>query len=160
MSDLSHLDPSGRVRMVDVSAKEPTERTAIAEGFLRAAPDTIRRILEGTLPKGDFRPAVQLAAIAAAKRTAELIPLCHALPLDHVEVDVEPQPDAGRVRVVATAQARARTGVEMEALCAVSVGLLTAYDLLKAVDKDLRLEGIRLLEKRGGRSGPWKASGS
>ncbi|MFN8178117.1 MAG: cyclic pyranopterin monophosphate synthase MoaC [bacterium] len=158
MSDLSHLDPSGRVRMVDVSAKEPTGRTAVAEGYLRAAPDTIRRIVDGTLPKGDFRPAVQLAAIAAAKRASDLIPLCHPLPLDHVAVEVEPEPEAGRVRVVATATARARTGVEMEALCAVSVGLLTAYDLLKAVDRNLRLDGIRLLEKRGGRSGSWKAA--
>lgn len=157
MKDLSHLDPSGRVRMVDVSAKEPTERTAVAEGFLRASPDTVRRVVEGTLPKGDFRPAVQLAAIAAAKRTAELIPLCHVLPLDHVAVDVETDVDAGRIRVIATATARARTGVEMEALSAVAVGLLTAYDLLKAVQRDLRLEGIRLLEKRGGRSGDWKA---
>ena len=143
--------------MVDVSAKTPSDRVAIAEGFLRAKPDTIRRIAADDLPKGDFRAAVQLAAIAAAKRTAELIPLCHSLPLEHVGVDVEPDPDAGRVRVVATATAHARTGVEMEALTAVTVGLLTAFDLLKAVDKELRLEGIRVLEKRGGRSGHWKA---
>ena len=160
MSDLSHLDPSGRVRMVDVSAKEPTGRIAIAEGFLRASPDALRHIAGGTLPKGDFRPVVQLAAIAAAKRTSELIPLCHPLPLEHVEVLVETDVEAGHVRVVAQASASARTGVEMEALCAVSVGLLTAYDLLKAVDKNLRLDGIRLLEKRGGRSGPWKAAGA
>jgi cyclic pyranopterin monophosphate synthase len=157
VSDLSHLDPSGRVHMVDVSGKEPTRRVAVAEGFLRAAPRTIQCIVDGELPKGDFRPAVQLAAIAAAKRTAELIPLCHPLPLDHVDVQVETDVERGSVRVVATAGARARTGVEMEALCAVSVGLLTAYDLLKAVDRDLRVDGIRLLEKRGGRSGTWKA---
>jgi cyclic pyranopterin phosphate synthase len=141
--------------MVDVSSKEATERVAIAEGFLRASPETLRRIVEGTLPKGDFRPTVQLAGIAAAKRTSELIPLCHPLALDHVEVDVETQ-DA-RVRVVATTTVTARTGVEMEALTAVAVALLTAYDLLKAVDKNMRIEGIRLLEKRGGRSGEWKA---
>ncbi len=158
MKDLSHLDPEGRVRMVDVSAKEPTSRIAVAEGFLVASPATIARIADGTLPKGDFRPAVQLAGIGGAKRTSELIPLCHPLPLDHVELDVTPDADAGRVRVVATTSVRARTGVEMEALTAVSVALLTAYDLLKAVDKELRLEGIRLLEKRGGRSGDWKAS--
>ena len=157
MSDLSHLDPAGRVRMVDVSSKEPTARIAVAEGYLRTTPDTIRRIVEGSLPKGDFRPAVQLAALAAAKRTSDLVPLCHPLPLDHVAVDVETDVDGGRVRVVAAASARARTGVEMEALTAVTVGLLTAYDLLKALDRDLRLEGIRLLEKRGGRSGDWKA---
>lgn len=158
MKDLSHLDPQGRVRMVDVSAKEPTARVAVAEGFLVASPDTIARIAEGTLPKGDFRPTVQLAGIAGAKRTAELIPLCHPLPLDHVEVDVIPDAEAGRVRVTATTMVRARTGVEMEALTAVSVALLTAYDLLKAVDRELRIEGIRLLEKRGGRSGDWKAA--
>ena len=160
MSDLSHLDPSGRVRMVDVSGKDITERTAVAEGFLRATPDTVRRIVENQLPKGDFRPAVQLAAIAGAKRAADLIPLCHPLPLDHLAVEVETDVDAGWVRVVASATARARTGVEMEALTAVAVGLLTAYDLLKAVQRDLRIEGIRLLEKRGGRSGDWKAAGA
>jgi cyclic pyranopterin phosphate synthase len=160
VSDLSHLDPSGRVRMVDVSAKDATERTAVAEGFLQASPATVRRVVEGELPKGDFRPTVQLAAIAAAKRASELIPLCHPLPLDHVDVDVETDAETGRIRVLATATARARTGVEMEALTAVAVGLLTAYDLLKAVQRDVRLEGIRLLEKRGGRSGEWKAAGS
>jgi cyclic pyranopterin phosphate synthase len=157
VNDLSHLDPRGRVRMVDVSAKSPSARMAVAEGVLRAAPDTIRRIDEGTLPKGDFRPTVEVAGIAAAKRTAELIPLCHPLGLDHVAVDVTTDADAGRVRVVATATVNGRTGVEMEALTAVSVALLTAYDLLKAVDKGMRIEGVRLLEKRGGRSGDWKA---
>jgi cyclic pyranopterin phosphate synthase len=141
--------------MVDVSGKAETERVAVAEGFLRAAPETLRRIAEGSLPKGDFRPTVQLAGIAAAKRTSELVPLCHPLPLHHVEVDVET--GDGRVRVVATATVTARTGVEMEALTAVAVALLTAYDLLKAVDKNMRIEGIRLLEKRGGRAGDWKA---
>lgn len=143
--------------MVDVSSKAVTARTAVAEGTLRAAPDTIRRIVDGTLPKGDFVPAVQLAAVAAAKRTAELIPLCHTLPLDHVQAKVETDPQAGTVRLVATVTATARTGVEMEALTAVSVGLLTAYDLLKAVDRGMRIEGVRVLEKRGGRSGDWKA---
>jgi cyclic pyranopterin phosphate synthase len=141
--------------MADVSGKAETERVAVAEGFLRAAPETLRRIAEGSLPKGDFRPTVQLAGIAAAKRTSELVPLCHPLPLHHVEVDVET--GDGRVRVVATATVTARTGVEMEALTAVAVALLTAYDLLKAVDKNMRIEGIRLLEKRGGRAGDWKA---
>jgi len=156
VSDLSHLDPAGRVRMVDVSSKRETERVAVAEGYLRAAPDTLRRIVDGDLPKGDFRPTVQLAGIAAAKRTSELIPLCHPLPLHHVGVDVEVRD--GRLRVVATTTVTARTGVEMEALTAVSVTLLTAWDLLKAVDRDLRIEDVRLLEKRGGRSGDWKAA--
>lgn len=160
MKDLSHLDPHGRVRMVDVSSKSPTARVAVAEGFLHAAPDTIRRIADGTLPKGDFAPTVQLAALAAAKRTAELIPLCHPLPLDHLDAKVETDPDAGTVRLVVTAAATARTGVEMEALTGVSVGLLAAFDLLKAVDRGLRIDGVRVLEKRGGRSGDWKAGGA
>lgn len=156
MSDLSHLDSAGRVRMVDVSGKAESDRVAVAEGFLRAAPETLQAIVEGTLPKGDFRPTVQLAGIAGAKRTSELIPLCHPLPLNHVEVEVEPELEASRLRVTATATVTARTGVEMEALTAVSVALLTAWDLLKAVDRGMRIEGIRLLEKRGGRSGDWK----
>jgi cyclic pyranopterin monophosphate synthase len=157
VKDLSHLDPRGRVRMVDVSAKSPTERVAVAEGYLRAAPATVRAVQEGKLPKGDFRPTVQLAGIGGAKRTAELIPLCHPLGLDHVSVEVETDADAGTVRVVATTTVHGRTGVEMEALTAVSVALLTAYDLLKAIDKSMRIDGVRLLEKRGGRSGDWKA---
>ncbi len=157
MSDLSHLDSEGRVRMVDVSAKDATDRVAVAEGFLVASPETLRRVVEGDLPKGDFRPTVQLAGIAAAKRTADLVPLCHPLALQHVDVQVEPDPERGRLRVVATTVVHARTGVEMEALTAVSVALLTAWDMLKAVDKSMRIEGIRLLEKRGGRSGPWRA---
>ena len=157
MSGLSHLDSRGRVRMVDVSGKEPTDRVAIAEGSLVAAPETLRRVAAGDLPKGDFRPTVQLAGIAAAKRTAELIPLCHPLPLHHVDVQVDVDVDAGRLTVTAMTVVTARTGVEMEALTAVSVALLTAWDLLKAVDKSMRIEGIRLLEKRGGRSGDWKA---
>ncbi len=155
LSELSHLDERGRARMVDVSAKEVTARVAIAEGFLHAAPAALRKIAAGELSKGDFVSAVQLAGIAGAKRTAELVPLCHPLPLDHVRVEVEPEPEAGRVRVVATASATARTGVEMEALTAVSVALLTAYDMLKAVDKEMSIDGLRLLEKRGGRSGDW-----
>ncbi len=157
MSDLSHLDSDGRVRMVDVSGKDATDRIAVAEGTLVASPDTLRRVVDGSLPKGDFRPTVQLAGIMAAKRTADLIPLCHPLPLNHVEVTVEPDVDAGRLRVTATTVVNARTGIEMEALTAVSVALLTAWDMLKAVDKNMRIEGVRLLEKRGGRSGTWKA---
>lgn len=143
--------------MVDVSAKQATRRLAVAEGFLHARPETLRLIAERKLPKGDFAPAVQLAGIGGAKQTAVLLPLCHPLPLDHVQVEVEPEPEAGRVRVVATTATLARTGVEMEALAAVSIALLTAYDLLKAVDRDMSIDGIRLLEKKGGASGDWKA---
>jgi cyclic pyranopterin phosphate synthase len=150
LSSLSHLDEKGRARMVDVSSKEATSRVAIAEGFLHAAPLTLRKIASGELAKGDVIPAVQIAGIAGAKRTAELIPLCHPLPLDHIRVEVEPEPEAGRIRVVATVAATARTGVEMEALTAVSIALLTAYDFLKASDKEMSIDGIR-----GGRSGDW-----
>jgi cyclic pyranopterin phosphate synthase len=143
--------------MVDVSSKQESERVAVAEGYLVAAPETLRRIVEDDLPKGDFRPTVQLAGIAGAKRTSDLIPLCHPLALSHVGVEVELEPEVSRLRIVATAAVTARTGVEMEALTAVSVALLAAYDMLKAVDKEMRIEGIRLLEKRGGRSGEWKA---
>jgi cyclic pyranopterin phosphate synthase len=143
--------------MVDVSSKDVTARVAVAEGFLHASPPTLRKIASGELPKGDFTAALQLAGIGGAKRTADLVPLCHPLSLDHVRVEVEPEPEAGRVRVVATAAATARTGVEMEALTAVSVALLTAYDFLKAADKEMSIDGIRLLEKRGGRSGDWKS---
>jgi cyclic pyranopterin phosphate synthase len=157
LSDLSHLDERGRVRMVDVSSKDATERMAVAEGYLVVQPATLQRIVEGTLPKGDFRPAVQIAGVLAAKRTSDLIPLCHPLPLDHIELEVLPDAGARRLRIVATTRVIARTGVEMEALTAVSVALLTAYDMLKAIDKTMRIDGIRLLEKRGGRSGHWKA---
>jgi cyclic pyranopterin phosphate synthase len=138
--------------MVDVSSKDATERVAVAEGYLIVQPATLERIVEGTLPKGDFRPTVQIAGVQAAKRASDLIPLCHPLPLDHVEIDVLPDPGSGRLRVVATTRVTARTGVEMEALTAVSVALLTAYDMLKAIDKTMQIDGIRLLEKRGGRT--------
>jgi cyclic pyranopterin phosphate synthase len=143
--------------MVDVSGKPATDRVAVAEGFLIAAPGTLRKVVEGGLPKGDFAPTVQLAGIGGAKRTSDLIPLCHPLPLQHVQVEVQPDVEAGRLRVTATASVTGKTGVEMEALTAVSVALLAAYDMLKAVDKTMRIDGIRLLEKRGGRSGTWKA---
>lgn len=144
--------------MVDVSGKQATRRVAVAEGYLRAAPETIRKVAEGGTPKGDFRPVVQIAGIAGAKHTAELIPLCHPLPLEHVEVEVEPDAEAGYIRVEARAATRSTTGVEMEALTAVTSALLAAWDMLKAVDKNLRIEGVRLLEKRGGKSGDWKAA--
>jgi cyclic pyranopterin phosphate synthase len=143
--------------MVDVTGKAETARVAVAEGWLLAAPATLRKVTEGGLPKGDFAPAVQLAGIGGAKRTSDLIPLCHPLPLQHVKVEIEPHVEEGRLRVVASASVTGKTGVEMEALTAVSVALLAAWDMLKAVDKDLRIDGIRLLEKRGGRSGDWKA---
>jgi cyclic pyranopterin phosphate synthase len=144
--------------MVDVSAKDPTVRVAVAEGFLHARTETVQRIDAHNLPKGDFTPLVEIAGILGAKRTSDLLPLCHPIALDSVNVVLEMHAEAGRIRIVATAGATARTGVEMEALTAVSISLLAAYDLLKAVDRDLTIGGIRLLEKRGGRSGDWKAN--
>jgi cyclic pyranopterin phosphate synthase len=144
--------------MVDVSAKDATVRVAVAEGFLHARSETVKRIEARDLPKGDFIPAVEVAGIMGAKRTSELLPLCHPIALDSVQVVLETQPENGRIRIIATTGATARTGVEMEALTAVSISLLAAYDLLKAIDRDLTIGGIRLLEKRGGRSGDWKAN--
>jgi cyclic pyranopterin phosphate synthase len=149
---LTHLDAHGRARMVNVGHKPIVRRTAVAAGEFVAAPATLDRMLAsggGDLPKGEALAVARIAGIAAAKRTDELIPLCHSLPLDHVSVDFErTAPD--RVTVTAAASLEARTGVEMEALTAVSVACLTLYDMTKAIDKALRIENIRLLEKRKG----------
>jgi len=141
--------------MVDVGAKEATRRTAVAEGRLVTEPATVALLQEGGGPKGDALAVARVAGIQGAKRTADLIPLCHPLPLDRVEVEVEADPALPGVRVRATASATARTGVEMEALSAVSAALLTAYDMLKSLDRGMHIEGIRLLRKEGGRSGTW-----
>ena len=156
MKRLSHVDDEGRLRMVDVGCKPSTARRATAEGFLVVGPALVRVLRERRGPKGDVLEAARLAGIAAAKRTWELVPLCHQVPLDHVKVDFELGED--RVRIIAAASCRGPTGVEMEALTAVAVAGLTAYDMLKALSREMRLEGIRLLEKRGGRSGTWSAS--
>lgn len=153
---LTHLDAEGRPRMVDIGAKADTERLARAEGYVVLGPAALAAVTEGRVKKGDVLQIARLAGIQGAKRTADLIPLCHPLPLDGVEVDVVPTAD-GRLRVEATAKTRWRTGVEMEALTAVSAAALTVYDMVKAIDKGVRIEGIRLLEKRGGRSGHWVA---
>ena len=158
--ELTHQDEAGRPRMVDVSHKEPTLRTALAEGFLRTAPATLEALHARTTPKGDPLVVARLAGIQAAKRTADLIPLCHPLPLSSVEVSLEVDPELPGLRAAATARAHARTGVEMEALTAVTVCLLTAYDMLKAIDRGMRIEGVRLLRKTGGRSGDWVAPAS
>ncbi len=153
---LSHLNDKGDVRMVDVSAKEVTSRTARAEGFVAMAPATLELIVMGKAPKGDVLATARIAAIMAAKRTAELIPLCHPLPLTQVTVDFDPSRDPPGLRVVATAKVDAKTGVEMEALTAVSVACLTIYDMCKAVDRAMSFSGIRLVEKTGGRSGTFR----
>ena len=153
-SGLTHLDASGRARMVDVSAKPATHRRARAEGFVRLAPATLRLLVSGKLAKGDAFAVARLAGVQAGKRASEWIPLCHPVRLDDLRVDVEP---AGRARVRIEAEARAldRTGVEMEALVAVSAAALALYDMVKAVDRGAEVESVRLLEKEGGRSGRW-----
>ena len=156
MSDeLSHLDGRGRARMVDVGGKPVTRRVCVARGEVRMAPDTLRRIAEGGLPKGDVLATARLAGIQAAKRTAEWIPLCHPLPLDAVEVELTPDPAGSRVLIEARAQAHARTGVEMEALVAVSAAGLTIYDMCKAIDRGMEIGALRLVSKSGGKSGEW-----
>jgi cyclic pyranopterin phosphate synthase len=152
---LSHTDARGRARMVDVSGKPQTERIAVAEGNVIMRKETLDRVIAGNALKGDVLGAARLAGIMAAKRTAELIPLCHPLPLSHADVRLIPERD-GYV-VEATVRTTAQTGVEMEALTAVAVAALTIYDMLKAVDKAMVIGEIRLVEKRGGRSGHYKA---
>ncbi len=150
---LTHLDEEGRARMVDVGSKAVTSREAVARGYVSIQPETARLIREGLMKKGDVLTVAQLAGIMGAKKTSELIPLCHPLPLDKVSVDLELDGEQQRINITATASTSARTGVEMEALTAVSVAALTLYDMCKAVDRGIRIEGIRLVRKRGGQSG-------
>jgi cyclic pyranopterin phosphate synthase len=153
---LSHLNEAGEARMVDVSAKDVTERSATAEGFVAMAPATLDLILSGQSPKGDVLATARIAGIMAAKRTSELIPLCHPLPLTQVTVDFTPSRDPSGIRVEATAKVEGKTGVEMEALTAVVVACLTLYDMCKAVDRCMEFSGVRLVEKTGGRSGTFR----
>ena len=145
-SQLTHIDAQGRASMVDVGHKPPMHRVAVAEGFFVASAATLDRLMSGQMPKGEALGVARIAGIAAAKRTDELIPLCHSLPLDHVSVEFTRSAE-DRIRVEAAASLVARTGVEMEALTAVSLACLTLYDMTKAVDKNLRIEGVRLVSK-------------
>ncbi len=154
---LSHQDEAGRARMVDVGAKRETERIAVAEGALLMAPATLAALRAGRLPKGDPLVVAQVAGIQGAKRTSELIPLCHPLPLTSVEVSLEADESLPGVRAVATVRVRGQTGVEMEALTAVCVSLLTVYDMVKGIDRGMEIRGVRLLRKAGGRTGTWVA---
>jgi cyclic pyranopterin phosphate synthase len=158
MTKLTHLDEQGQARMVDVGHKPDTEREAVARGEVRMRPETLRLIREGNLPKGDVLATARVAGIMAAKRTAELIPLCHTLLLTHVGVDFALDEEGNRVVITATVRCRGKTGVEMEALTAVSVAALTIYDMAKAVERGMVIGEIRLLEKRGGKSGDWSLS--
>ena len=155
MADLTHLDAQGKARMVDIGSKAATQRLAIASGRIRMSAQALAAIRAGDVPKGDVLAAARIAGIMAAKRTAELIPLCHPLALDTVGVDFSFED--GALRVLATAALTGKTGVEMEALTAASVALLTIYDMAKALDKGMVIEDLRLNEKRGGKSGDWKA---
>jgi cyclic pyranopterin phosphate synthase len=160
MSELSHINAEGEATMVDVADKAVTTRVAVAEGYVVMAVDTLELAVAGDAPKGDVFAAARIAGIMAAKRTHDLIPLCHPLALTKVSVDFVAMPERQSVRVEAMAKARGQTGVEMEALTAVAVGCLTLYDMLKARDKTMRIEGIRLLSKTGGKSGDFAAPSS
>jgi cyclic pyranopterin monophosphate synthase len=160
-NDLSHFTDAGRARMVDVSAKPNSERVAIASGVLRMQAATLARIRAGTIAKGDVLTVADVAAVMAAKRTAELIPMCHPLALSGAQVDFSEISLADAdglvgIRVVASANCVGPTGVEMEALCAASVALLTIYDMCKSIDRGMRIESVQLEEKRGGKSGLWR----
>ncbi len=154
-SGLTHLDEQGNARMVDVGAKPATARIAIATGRIRMSPQALAAIRSGDVPKGDVIAAARIAGIMAAKKTADLIPLCHPLGLDAVTLDFTFEDDS--VRATATASLSGKTGVEMEALTATSIALLTIYDMAKAIDKGMVIEDVRLLAKRGGKSGDWQA---
>lgn len=155
---LTHLDERGRAVMVNVGSKPETERVAVARGRVVMQPDTLRLIIEGNLKKGDVLTVAEVAGVMAAKRTAELIPLCHPLLLNKVDVTCTPNPAERCVDIEATVRVHGRTGVEMEALTAVSVAGLTIYDMAKAVDRGMRLTDVRLVYKSGGQSGDWQAA--
>ena len=156
MNGLNHVDDSGRARMVDVSDKDETVRTARARGFLSCKPETLEQALAGTAPKGSAIHTAELAGIMAAKRTAELIPLCHPLPLTKVEVRIDADDGLPGFRVTAEVRTKAVTGVEMEALTTVSVACLTLFDMLKAIDRTMTIGGIEVVSKSGGKSGNWQ----
>ncbi|MCP4541962.1 MAG: cyclic pyranopterin monophosphate synthase MoaC [Chloroflexi bacterium] len=153
---LTHLDKDGRIHMVDVGEKPDTERIAVAKGEVAMCPETLRLIAEKGVPKGDVLAVAQTAGIMAAKRTPDLIPLCHPIMLTKVDVAFHIDTEASRIEITATARSRGKTGVEMEALTAVSVAALTIYDMAKAVEKTMRIDNIHLVYKSGGKSGEWR----
>ena len=157
MTELTHFDDAGAAHMVDVSGKATTDRVAVAEGWVKMSTETLAIVRSGTSRKGDVVGVARLAGIMGAKRTADLIPLCHPLPLSRVALDLMPDEALPGLRITATVATAGRTGVEMEALTAVSVACLTVYDMAKAVQKDMEIGGLRLLSKSGGKSGDWTA---
>ena len=155
MSDLTHFNETGEAHMVDVSAKEATHRIAVAEGTIRMQEMTLALIMEGGHKKGDVLGIARVAGIMAAKKTAELIPLCHPLAISHNDISLKPEPEDARVYCQARVETVGPTGVEMEALNAVQIALLTIYDMCKAIDRGMSIESVRLLKKSGGKSGDW-----
>ena len=155
MSKLTHFNQSGEAHMVDVGAKESTRRIAVTEGRIQMEPATLELIQQGGHKKGDVLGIARVAGIMAAKKTADLVPLCHPLALTHVNIDLTPDPDTSSIYCQATVETRGQTGVEMEALCATQVALLTIYDMCKAVDRGMTINQVQLLEKKGGKSGHW-----
>jgi cyclic pyranopterin phosphate synthase len=153
MKEMSHMDEQGRPKMVDVSGKPETERIAIAKGLVKMQAATFKRIKEGGVEKGDVLAVAQLAGISAAKQTSHLIPLCHPIPIDEVKIDFELDDKNSAVEITAAVKSTGRTGVEMEALTAVSIAALTIYDMVKSIDRGARIESIRLVKKSGGKSG-------
>ncbi len=153
MTDLTHFDKEGKAIMVDVGGKENTRRVAVARGVVKMQPETLARILDNRMEKGDVFGVARLAGIMAAKKTSDLIPLCHPLLLNSITVKFSPDSDNSRVEIEATVKVNGQTGVEMEALTAVSIAALTIYDMCKAVDKTMTVDAVRLIEKKGGRSG-------
>lgn len=156
MTQLTHFNQSGEAHMVDVGGKDVTERTAIAEGYIEMNPATLTLIMQGEHKKGDVLGIARIAGIMASKKTADLIPLCHPLPISHVELNLEPETETSRVYCRTTVKTRGQTGVEMEALTATQVSLLTIYDMCKAIDRGMTIQGVRLLKKSGGKSGDWQ----
>ncbi len=158
MTKLTHFTQSGEAHMVDVGGKEISHRVAVTEGRIRMQPETLALIEQGGHKKGDVLGIARIAGIMAAKKTPDLIPLCHPLPLTHIQIDLTPEPDSSSIHCRCTVETLGKTGVEMEALCATQVTLLTIYDMCKAVDRGMSIEQVRLLEKSGGKSGHWKRS--
>ncbi|MCP3866574.1 MAG: cyclic pyranopterin monophosphate synthase MoaC [Gammaproteobacteria bacterium] len=159
MTELTHFTPSGEAHMVDVGAKDSTHRTAVTQGLIRMRPETLEMIREGGHKKGDVLGIARIAGIMAAKKTADLVPLCHPLALTHVSIDLTPEPETSSIQCRTRVETRGQTGVEMEALCATQTALLTIYDMCKAVDRGMVIDGVMLLEKAGGRSGHWVRGG-
>ena len=157
MSELTHFNQAGQAHMVDIGAKDITHRIAVAEGTIKMKKETFSLVEQGTAKKGDVLGIARIAAIMASKKTSELVPLCHPIALTRVNVDFELNAEDSQVRCLATCETTGKTGVEMEALTAVEIGLLTIYDMLKAVDRGMEISNIRLLEKAGGKSGHWVA---